>query len=73
MISLCIRPSHFQHQQVFKTDPVRNVPLTAYIAERLREAEVATGSGSALQNQYLSKADPLLMKQIYDALAGNLP
>ena len=26
-----------------------------------------------LQSRYLSKADPLLMKQIYDAITGNRP
>ena len=58
-------------QQVFETDPVRTTSLTGYIAERLREAEAACGGG--LQTRFLSKADPLLMKQIQDALTGNRP
>ena len=58
--------------QVFETDPVRTTPLTTYIAERLRDAEAACG-GAELQGRYLSKADPLLMKQIYDVITGNRP
>ena len=48
-------------------------PLAGYteLAERLREAEAACGVG--LQTRFLSKADPLLMKQIQDALTGNRP
>ena len=56
-----------------ETDPVRTTPLTTYIAERLHDAEAACGGGAELQSRYLSKADPLLMKQIYDAITGNRP
>ena len=56
---------------MFENDPVRTISLTGYIAERLREAEAACGGGAELQNRFLSKADPLLMKQIYDALMGS--
>ena len=52
---------------------MRTTPLTTYIAERLRDAEAACGGGAELQSRYLSKADPLLMKQIYDAITGNRP
>ena len=56
--------------QAFDTDPVRTTSLTAYIGARWREAEQACGDLSA---RYLSKAEPELLKQIYDALMGTRP
>ena len=31
------------------------------------------GGGAELQSRYLAKAEPLLLKQIYDAITGNRP
>ncbi|OJT10170.1 Importin-11 [Trametes pubescens] len=59
--------------QVFDNDPVRTTPLTAFIGARLREAETACGGGAELQSRYLAKAEPLLLKQVWDALNGALP
>lgn len=57
--------------QVYDTDPVRTILLSSYIAERLREAEVACGGTQIMQTQYLAKADPpvlqLLMREIFGA------
>ncbi|KAI0832484.1 ARM repeat-containing protein [Trametes gibbosa] len=64
----------FQRRKaVFENDPVRTTPLTIYIGARLREAEAACGGGAELQTRYLAKAEPLLLKQIWDALNGTLP
>ncbi len=59
--------------QVFDNDPMRTTPLTACIGARLREAETACGGGAELQSRYLAKAEPLLLKQVWDALNGALP
>ncbi|KAH9846976.1 ARM repeat-containing protein [Lenzites betulinus] len=64
----------FQRRKAFfESDPVRTTPLTVYIGARLREAEAACGGGAELQTRYLAKAEPLLLKQIWDALNGTLP
>lgn len=67
--SLCPQCSR-RRCQVFDNDPVRTTSLTAYIGARWREAEQACPD---LQARYLSKAEPELLKQIYDALTGNRP
>ena len=59
--------------QAFENDPVRTTPLTGFIAARMHEAELVCGGGTELQTRYLAKADPLLLKQIGDALNGTLP
>ncbi|KAI0722911.1 ARM repeat-containing protein [Earliella scabrosa] len=59
-----------RRRTAFDTDPVRTTSLTAYIGARWREAEQACGDLSA---RYLSKAEPELLKQIYDALMGTRP
>ncbi|PIL37210.1 hypothetical protein GSI_00903 [Ganoderma sinense ZZ0214-1] len=64
---------HERRRAIFDNDPVRTTSLTAYIGAKLREAEAACGGGAELQSRYLAKAEPLLLKQIYDAIAGNLP
>ncbi|KAI9000953.1 ARM repeat-containing protein [Trametes punicea] len=66
-------PEYERRKAVFENDPVRTTPLTGFIAARLREAEIACGGGAQLHAQYLSKAEPLLLKQINDALNGTLP
>ena len=59
--------------QVFDNDPVRTTSLTTYIGAKLQEAEAACGGGAELQSRYLAKAEPLLLKQILDAVTGNRP
>ncbi|CDO76254.1 hypothetical protein BN946_scf184470.g12 [Trametes cinnabarina] len=66
-------PEYERRKAVFENDPVRTTPLTAFIAARLREAEAACGGGAELHARYLAKAEPLLLKQINDALTGALP
>ncbi|KAL7282456.1 hypothetical protein ACG7TL_003927 [Trametes sanguinea] len=66
-------PEYGRRKAVFENDPVRTTPLTAFIAARLREAEAACGGGAELHARYLAKAEPLLLKQINDALTGTLP
>ncbi|KAH9943383.1 ARM repeat-containing protein [Epithele typhae] len=62
-----------RRKTLFENDVVRTTPLTAYIGARLQEAEAACGGAAELQARYLAKAEPLLLKQITDALMGNLP
>ncbi|KAM5532278.1 hypothetical protein V8D89_014036 [Ganoderma adspersum] len=64
---------HERRRAIFDNDPVRTTSLTAYIGAKLREAEAACGGGAELQSRYLAKAEPLLLKQIYDAVTGNRP
>lgn len=49
---------------------MRTTQLVTYVAARLHEAEMACGGPTALQSQWLAKADPTVLKQIQDALAG---
>lgn len=69
----CARVDSSDVLQVFDNDPVRTTPLTAFIGARLREAEAACGGGTELESRYLAKAEPLLLKQVWDALNGALP
>ncbi|KAI0677486.1 ARM repeat-containing protein [Trametes maxima] len=62
-----------RRKTVFNNDPVRTTPLIAFIGARLREAEAACGGAQELQSRYLAKAEPLLLKQVWDALNGTLP
>ncbi|KAI0660923.1 ARM repeat-containing protein [Cubamyces menziesii] len=64
---------HERRKAAFENDPVRTTPLTGFIAARMHEAELVCGGGTELQTRYLAKADPLLLKQIGDALNGTLP
>ncbi|KAI0375701.1 ARM repeat-containing protein [Pilatotrama ljubarskyi] len=66
-------PEYERRKAVFENDPVRTTPLAGFIGARLREAEAACGGGAELQSRYLAKAEPLLLKQIWDALNGTLP
>ncbi|KAI0352893.1 ARM repeat-containing protein [Trametes cingulata] len=66
-------PEYERRKAVFENDPVRTTPLAGFIGARLREAEGACGGGAELQSRYLAKAEPLLLKQIWDALNGTLP
>ncbi|KAL1944202.1 hypothetical protein VTO73DRAFT_3387 [Trametes versicolor] len=66
-------PEYQRRKAVFDNDPVRTTPLTAFIGARLREAEAACGGGTELESRYLAKAEPLLLKQVWDALNGVLP
>ena len=59
--------------QVFDNDPVRTTSLTAYVAASLRDAEAACGGSAQLQSRWLAKAEPEVLKQIYDAVTGNRP
>jgi hypothetical protein len=58
--------------QMYNNDLVRTTQLTPFVAARLREAEAACGP-QVFQAQYLSKADPLVLKQIQDEIMGLRP
>ncbi|KAI0650678.1 ARM repeat-containing protein [Trametes meyenii] len=62
-----------RRKAVFNNDPVRTTPLTVFIGAGLREAEATCGGAQELQTRYLAKAEPLLLKQVWDALNGTLP
>ncbi|CCM04790.1 uncharacterized protein FIBRA_06983 [Fibroporia radiculosa] len=59
-----------RRKALFDNDPVRTTQLTEFIAARVQEAEVACGGSANLQTLYLSKADPLVLKQIQAELIG---
>jgi hypothetical protein len=55
--------------QFLNNDPVRTIQLTDYVAAALQEAERTCG-GVHIFNQYINKADPILLKQVQDELRG---
>ncbi|KAG1752648.1 ARM repeat-containing protein [Suillus paluster] len=60
----------FDRRKMFlDNDPVRTIQLTNYVAAALQEAERTCG-GVNIFNQYISKADPTLLKQLQDELRG---
>ncbi|KAI0719492.1 ARM repeat-containing protein [Cerioporus squamosus] len=62
-----------RRRAAFDNDPVRTTSLTAYVAAALRDAEAACGGSAQLQSRWLAKAEPEVLKQIYDAVTGNRP
>jgi len=56
--------------QVYDTDPVRTTLLSSFIAERLREAEVACGGTQVMQTRYLAKADPPVLQHLMREIFG---
>ncbi|TFY83956.1 hypothetical protein EWM64_g62 [Hericium alpestre] len=50
-------------------DPVRTTALSSFIAVKLQEAEAACGGSQVMQTQYLSKADPTVLKQVMAEVA----
>ncbi|KAI0776057.1 ARM repeat-containing protein [Trametes elegans] len=66
-------PEYQRRKAVFENDPVRTTALQGFVGASLQAAEAACGGAAELQAKYLSKADPLLLKQIGDAVSGVLP
>ncbi|RDX55688.1 ARM repeat-containing protein [Lentinus brumalis] len=62
-----------RRRTAFDNDPVRTTSLTTYVAAALRDAEAACGGSAQLQSRWLAKAEPAVLKQIYDAVTGNRP
>ncbi|KAI0693596.1 ARM repeat-containing protein [Cytidiella melzeri] len=62
-----------RRKAAYENDPVRTTQLTAFVAAQLQQAEVACGGAQRLQNTYLAKADPTLLKQIHDELTSRGP
>ncbi|KAH9062811.1 ARM repeat-containing protein [Lactarius vividus] len=63
-------PEYDRRKKVYDTDPVRTILLSSYIAERLREAEVACGGTQVMQTQYLAKADPPVLQHLMREIFG---
>lgn len=60
----------FDRRKMFlDNDPVRTTQLTNYVAAALQEAERTCG-GAHIFNQYISKTDPTLLKQLQNELQG---
>ncbi|KAF8272542.1 ARM repeat-containing protein [Lactarius quietus] len=59
-----------RRKKAYDTDPVRTILLSSYIAERLREAEVACGGTQIMQTQYLAKADPPVLQHLMREIFG---
>ncbi|KAI0092637.1 armadillo-type protein [Irpex rosettiformis] len=62
-----------RRKATYENDPVRTTQLTAFVAAQLQQAEIACGGAAILQQKYLAKADPAVMKQIQDELTGRGP
>ncbi|KAI0755466.1 ARM repeat-containing protein [Irpex lacteus] len=62
-----------RRKATYENDPVRTTQLTAFIGAQLQQAEIACGGAAVLQQKYLAKADPTVMKQIQDELSGRGP
>ncbi|KAF7332027.1 Importin N-terminal domain-containing protein [Mycena kentingensis (nom. inval.)] len=61
-------PEYGRRKALYDRDAVRTVQLTAYIADKLNEAQAICGA-QAFQINYLSKADPTVLAQIQDHLS----
>lgn len=58
-----------RRKTLLDNDPVRTTQLTNYVAAALQEAERTCG-GIHIFNQYISKTDPTLLKQLQNELQG---
>ncbi|KAM6495766.1 Armadillo-type fold [Amanita muscaria] len=58
-------PEYDRRRTIYGTDPVRNMQLSAVVADALREAEGICGAAQ-FQSIYLTKADPTVLKQLQD-------
>ncbi|KAF8505664.1 ARM repeat-containing protein [Russula emetica] len=63
-------PEYDRRKNVYNTDPVRTILLSSFIAERLREAEVACGGTQVMQTRYLAKADPPVLQHLMREIFG---
>lgn len=63
-------PEYDRRKNVYDTDPVRTILLSSFIAERLREAEVACGGTQVMQTRYLAKADPPVLQHLMREIFG---
>ncbi|KAF8663451.1 hypothetical protein AX16_001021 [Volvariella volvacea WC 439] len=57
-----------RRRALYNNDPVRNVRITTFVAAQLRSTEARIGPHLFHEN-YLSKADPTVLKQLQDELA----
>ncbi|KAI0796611.1 ARM repeat-containing protein [Abortiporus biennis] len=64
-------PEYDRRKAAFDSDPVRTTQLTAFIATQIQQAEIACGGAAALQANYLSKADPLVLQQLQKELTSS--
>jgi len=61
-------PEYDRRKTIYEEDPVRNAPLTSFVANSLREAEALCGP-TQFQSIYLAKADPTVLAQIQNDVA----
>ncbi|TFK75774.1 ARM repeat-containing protein [Pluteus cervinus] len=61
-------PEYERRKALYNQDPVRTVRLNTYIGNHLREAETTYGP-QLFHANFLSKADPVVLKQIQDELS----
>ncbi|KIK67986.1 hypothetical protein GYMLUDRAFT_36796 [Collybiopsis luxurians FD-317 M1] len=55
-------PEYDRRKQIFESDLVRTAQLSAFVGDRLREAEARVGP--TFQQRYLAEADPTVLQQI---------
>ncbi|KAI0307271.1 ARM repeat-containing protein [Multifurca ochricompacta] len=63
-------PEYERRKNAYDMDPVRTILLSSFIAERLREAEVACGGTQVMQNHYLSRAEPPVLQHLMREIFG---
>ncbi|KAI9512244.1 ARM repeat-containing protein [Russula earlei] len=59
-----------RRKNVYNADPACTVLLSSFIAERLREAEVACGGTQVMQTRYLARADPPVLQHLMREIFG---
>ncbi|KAF8639750.1 hypothetical protein AX17_001012 [Amanita inopinata Kibby_2008] len=59
-------PEYDRRKAIYENDPVRTMPLSVFVANRLQEVEAVCDP--AVFQSYLAKADPTVLKQIQGEL-----
>ncbi|KAI0053014.1 ARM repeat-containing protein [Auriscalpium vulgare] len=61
---------YHRRKSAYDNDPTRTTLLSSFVAARLQEAEIACGGTQVMESRYLSKTDPIVLKQIMADVFG---
>ncbi|KAF8607722.1 ARM repeat-containing protein [Ceratobasidium sp. AG-I] len=61
-----------RRKRVWENDPIRKIKFTTFVAEKMQQGTMACGGQEILQEKYLKKAEPALLRQLEVALASGL-
>lgn len=53
-----------RRRAIFRQDPVNVIKLTAFVQEKLQQAEMVCGGPEYFKTNYLDKADPTVLQQL---------